>query len=389
MTAMLAAPLAMVERGRTLQQQARHTVSTARRGALAADGRRLDIARDDGFDFGGADYARLHAASGATAFQHPLWLEAFYRRLAGPRGAEKIVVTGRDADGTLRLVLPLIRRRMSGVALLESCDLGVSDYAAPVVDADLAVGAGLADAVAAVLPQHDILRLRPVRAEHVEAWRSLLGGQAARLDFFAHATTLPASFSAWRQSAYADGFRRMLDRKKKRFLKQDGARVRLLTEAAEIDRAITDIARLRAGRFQGDLIQQDFVAAFYADVARMGAAGLARTYAIEFEGAPIGHAFGIAHAGRFNYLLIGCDYEAHGRHSPGLILYDSMIADWIGAGGATFDFTIGDEPFKADFGTAPTPMFEISARPTWRGRLAAAGFAAREQLRRLRRDQTA
>jgi CelD/BcsL family acetyltransferase involved in cellulose biosynthesis len=382
---MLDAPWRLVGGGRTLQQQARQTLPTGTGGATADH--RLVVARDDGFDFSGADYARLHAASGATAFQHPLWLDAFYRRLAGPRGAEKIVVTGRDADGTLRLVLPLIRRRMSGVALLESCDLGVSDYAAPVVDADFDHGPGLAEAVGAVLPAHDILRLRPVRAEHVETWQTLLGGQAVRLDFSAHATTLGASYSAWRQSAYADGFRRMFERKKKRFLKQDGARVRLLTDPTEIDAAIAAIARLRAGRFEGDLIQQDFVAAFYADVARMGAAGLARTYAIELEGAPIGHAFGIVHAGRFNYLLIGCDYEAHGRHSPGLVLYDAMIEDWIGAGGAIFDFTIGDEPFKADFGTGPTPMFEISARPTWRGRLAAAGFAAREQLRRLRRDQ--
>nr|WP_246591349.1 GNAT family N-acetyltransferase [Aminobacter anthyllidis] len=177
----------------------------------------------------------------------------------------------------------------------------------------------------------------------------------------------------------------MLDRKKKRFLKQEGAQLRLLREPGEIRAGIAQLARLRAGRFDSDLIQGAEVEQFYADVAATGAAtGFARTYVIAIAGETIGYAFGIAVAGRFNYLLIGCDYDAHGRHSPGLVLYDSMIEDWMANNGKVFDFTIGDEPFKHQFGTTATPMFLVGENATWRGRLGAAAFAAREQLRRLR-----
>ncbi|QDZ02943.1 GNAT family N-acetyltransferase [Nitratireductor mangrovi] len=344
------------------------------------------VALEASFDFRTSEYARLFDQSDATAFQHPIWLDALYRQLAPRRGAEKVVVTGRDREtGELLFLLPLLRRRKSGVILLEATDLGVSDYAAPVCDRRFRAEAGLAPDVRAVLPAFDTLRIRPVRGEHVAAWQFFLGGDAVRQDFSAHAVMLSPDFGAWRENALAPSFRKMLDRKKKRFLKQDGASVRLLRDDGELRDAIAAIARLRAGRFEGDLIQSGYVADFYARIAAEGsAAGLSRTYAIALGGEPIGFAFGLTHAGNFNYLLIGCDYDAHGRHSPGLILYDSMIEDWIASGGKIFDFTIGDEAFKKEFGTAETAIYEISDCATWRGRLARAGLAAREGLRRMR-----
>lgn len=344
------------------------------------------VAIEPAFDFLSQEYTRLYDASDATAFQHPIWLDTFYRRLAAHRGAEKLVVTGRDAmTGDLLLVLPLIRRRRSGIVLLESCDLCVSDYAAPVIAPDLLDAGSLAGTIRAALPGFDIMRIRPVRPEHVQDWQSLLGGEAAKLGFSAHAAILQDDFTSWREIALEGSFRRMLDRKKKRFLKQDGAQARLLSNPQDVRTGIARLARLRAGRFDGDLIQDPQVETFYADIAVAGlTSGFARTYEIAIAGEAIGHAFGIAVAGRFNYLLIGCDYDTHGRHSPGLILYDSMIEDWIANNGKIYDFTIGDEPFKKQFGTAATPISMVSRNATWRGRLGAAAFAAREHWRKRR-----
>ncbi|WP_309085819.1 GNAT family N-acetyltransferase [Chelativorans sp.] len=342
------------------------------------------VALEDRFDFGSREYLELFASSSATAFQHPLWLQSLFEKLAPERGAEKIVVTARDpASNRLILVLPLVRRRKRGIVLLEASDLGVSDYAAPVAAPGLMLGPELQMAIRSTLPSHDLLRIRPIRAEHLPAWQACLGGDASRLDFSAHAAPLGGDVALWRDEKLSPGFRRRLDRKKKRFLKQPEASVRLLTEAGEIRSAISGIARLRAGRFNPDMIQNGYVEDFYADIAERGQqAGFARTYAISVGGETIGYAFGIAHAGCFNYLLIGCDYERHGRHSPGLILYDFMIEDWISEGGSLFDFTIGDESFKMEFGTEATAMYELSRRQTWRGRIAAAAFAFRERLRR-------
>lgn len=346
-------------------------------------GERIGIESD--FDFGSDAFAELFEQSDASAFQHPLWLAAFYRRLAPVRNAEPVIVAGRDADGQLQFVLPLIRRRKSGVWLLESNDLGVSDYAAPVLRAGFTATAATRAAIAAALPAHDIIRIRPIRAEHVDQWRSLLALDARRLDFSAHATDLPTRYSEWRSQALEPSFSRYLDKKKKRFFKLDRARLQLLSDPLQIAAAVDAIQAERKDRFSGDPIQDDFVRDFYAEIATAGAtAGLARTYALMLGDEAVGHVFGLTHAGRFHYLLIGCDYERHGRHSPGLILYDTMIEDWIAAGGTVFDFTIGDEAFKQDFATVPTPMFELLQTSTWRGRLAHAAFHARTELRRLR-----
>jgi CelD/BcsL family acetyltransferase involved in cellulose biosynthesis len=56
----------------------------------------------------------------------------------------------------------------------------------------------------------------------------------------------------------------------------------------------------------------------------------------------------------------------------------------IAAGGECFDFTIGDEPFKMDFGTSPTAIHALTAQPTWRGQLMRAALETRQRLSALR-----
>ena len=352
---------------------------------MAPDIPHVVVAAEPRFDFSGGEYAELFARSDATAFQHPLWLRHLFGTVAPRRDAEPCVVTGRHAEhGTLLFALPLMLRAKSGLTLLEAADLGVSDYAAPVIDRASRRTSDLSDIageVAAVLPSHDILRIRPVREEHLADWRLFFSAAPAACDFSAHAVALGKDYQAWRSAAYSPTFAKYLDRRKKRFLKLDGALLRRLADPSEIGKAIDSMAALREGRFDGDMIALEFVCEFYRDVAVEGAPSrLANTYVLEAAGEAVGYVFGLSHEGSFHYLLIGCDYTRHGKHSPGLLLYDAIIEDWIASGGTSFDFTIGDEPFKADFGTVPTRMFEITSGRTWRGKLALAAMGGRQRL---------
>lgn len=344
--------------------------------------------REDRFDFLDASYRDLHAGSAATAFQHPLWLDAFYRIVAPARGAEPVIIVGRLADGRPVLVLPMIRRKISGVLLLEAADLGVSDYAAPVVSNALAQGTEARTAILAALPDHDILRVRPVREEHVAAWQSLVGREARRLEFSAHAAEPGLPYEKWRSENFDASFQKYLDRRVRRFFKSEGASFGPIGSAAEAGRLVAEIRRLRAGRFSGDPIAEDHAARFYCEIAERGIGeDFARCYALHLDGRLVGAVFGLTHAGRYHYLLIGCDYEAFGKLSPGLVLYDRMMEDWALQGGSAFDFTIGDEPFKADFATRPTAMFSIGATPSIKGRMATLAFEARERLGGLKKQR--
>ncbi|EAU43122.1 hypothetical protein FP2506_09771 [Fulvimarina pelagi HTCC2506] len=346
---------------------------------------RIGVRLEPDFDFSSSDYAALFSASNATAFQHPLWLTEFYGKLAPARDASPVVVTGRDESGRLVFLIPMILRRIRGFRLLEAHDLGVSDYCAPVIRADarlaLAAQPHLTRNVAHALPAHDLLRIRNCRAETVEDWRLFFTDPFHDHDFAAHAAELGTDYDSWRAAALPDTFRKQLDRKKRRFFKAGKVTIERLAEPAAIRQAIAAIASLRAGRFEGDMIQWPAVAEFYAAVAVAGSTdGVARTYRMSLDGEPVAYVFGLCHAGRFNYLLIGGDYERFGRHSPGLVFYDELIREWIAEGGAVFDFTIGDEAFKADFGTTPTRMMTLETPRSGLGRLALAARGARRRF---------
>mgnify|MGYP000123739932 CR=1 FL=1 len=348
---------------------------------------RIDLRSE--YDFLQSEYADLFATADATPFQHPVWLHHIYTRLAPARRGRMAVVTIRDPDDRLVGVLPLMLRTKTGVRLLETTDLGVSDYACPVLHRDIAARLlatpGLRERIASILPPHDVMRIRPIRREHADAWQALLGGKPEFLGFSAHATELGDDHARWKAEKAAKSLRQRLSRAEKQIVKQGGATLHRLESEIDIRVAMAAIQSLRAGRFEGDPIQEDLVRDFYADAALAGAGeGLAGVYRLDIGDAPAGYVFGLCWRGTYHYLLIGCDYQTYSRCSPGLVLYDRIIADVIDRGGRVFDFTIGDEPFKADFGTEATPMFGLFETPTWLGRLARTAFEARERRKRAR-----
>jgi CelD/BcsL family acetyltransferase involved in cellulose biosynthesis len=85
----------------------------SRNAALAGE---FQIRAERNFDFGGPDYTSLFARSGASAFQHPLWLQAVYATLAPARNAEPLIITARRSDdGALVMVLPMLGRQKIGI----------------------------------------------------------------------------------------------------------------------------------------------------------------------------------------------------------------------------------------------------------------------------------
>lgn len=353
--------------------------------ALDQEVDRVAISLEPAFDFLSGEYEELFAQSEATAFQHPIWLDCFYRHMLAPSEAEKVVVVGRASrTGRLAFVLPLVRRRQSGVVLVEAANLGVGDYAHPVLRRCWRPEPWLVAMVKAALPSHDLLNIRPMREESVAAWTLFFGDDDTPLTYSAHAVELSGSFQTWRASAYDPSFARNVDRKKKRFFKSGAVEFVRLSTPDDVRQAIDAIARFRAGRFEGDLLQQEFARRFYAEVAARGAhTGLARTYRLTLDGEMVAATFGLTHRGRFCSILVSGDYARFGRHSPGFLLDDLVLEDWMNDGGEVFDFTIGDESYKHGFGTSPTAMHAIVSPANLKGRAAATAFTTWRTLRRM------
>lgn len=308
------------------------------------------------FDFGSQEFRLLLDRSRASAFQQPEWLAAFYRHMAPAHSADPLVVTGRNAEGELCLVLPLLRRAALDV---EYAFLGVTDYACPVVAGDLAMDDRPASFLRQLFGAGTRLTIGPVHQDHVASWRSLLGVEPRELDFGAHSVRYGSPYPQWRRANL--GMRRAgsLDRKARRLNEVAELRLERLGPT-DVRPALLAAADFRAGRFKDDPLRTPHGLEFYIEVATNGAhSGLARTWRLMSGRTMVGLVFGLTEGTTFRYILLACDYASQARYSPGRLALDHAMTAWAAEGGASFDFTIGDEPFKADFGCTRTPMYEF------------------------------
>lgn len=339
----------------------------------------LDVALEPAFDFAGADYRGLHPCSQASAFQAPRWLDRLHRDVAPARGAEAATVTVRAADGRLMLVLPLMRRRQRGVAILEFADFGVCDYLGAVYDpADaplLLADASLPRRIAAALPRHDLLALTKLTGDQPLLRRLFPNTRRARMRFAAYPAQLQASWKAWRKARLDQSFRRYLDMKRRRLERTGPPAFALLDEPARIRDAFMTMRRYRAERFKAigghDALDDDAVYDFYLRMAVEGARdGSARTHCLYLADEPIAVIFGLAHRGIYSLLLVGLDAVRHARLSPGLLAIEDTLRAAVEAGDTVYDFTIGDHAYKLQFGAEATPLHEWHEGRTIRGHVA-------------------
>ncbi|MEZ5832950.1 MAG: GNAT family N-acetyltransferase [Dongiaceae bacterium] len=321
---------------------------------------KIDLTAVSEFDFASDAYWALFLRSRCSPFQHPDWLTPFYRILAPAYNARPLIVVGRHVgSGALKLVVPLIRRRIGGTVAIESAFLGVSDYAVPLIDTTIEIeDGGLARDFLAALGAFDRLEITPVRRDDLEAWRPLLPGRPIALGFGAHHLRMASPPTV--APALARKMRRLAELGPLRLDLAVPESVRQVMSAAQ---------RFRRGRFPNDPMQHDASFAFYVEVAMRGArSGLARTYMLSCGDRLVAVLFGVIHRRRFHYLVLGCDYASHRRFSPGMIMFAKTMKHWFDDGGDVYDFTIGDEPFKTALGCERTPMYGLPRTGTIRRR---------------------
>lgn len=337
------------------------------------------IEREDGFDFLSAEYAALHSAAAATAFQDGVWLHCLYTTLAPARGAQSVVVTvRRDIDRELVLVLPLVRRGRI-VRTLAFADLGVADYSSavvrPAVLEELSRRPEVIAGIRRALGRFDLLQVDRVPGSP-DPLAALLGGaHVHRHHYDTHLMTLAATPEAWRHSL-DPAFVRHLERKYKR-LRPKGERVlREVTDVSEVEPLMQRMRAFRAARFAErrgvDLVQDDDTFAFYRAVAAdsVHRGGPGRLVVLEIAGEPVAIALDLVEGDRELFLLVGYDIERLRNYSLGLLIVDGLVQDAIGRGKSYFDLTVGDESYKSDFAACALPLHQVRVPRTVLGRAA-------------------
>jgi CelD/BcsL family acetyltransferase involved in cellulose biosynthesis len=323
------------------------------------------VAAASRFDFLSEEYATLFAESCATAFQHPIWLDAIYDKLVPRLNVEPLIVIVREAaNGRLVMLLPLVRRRYRGLRTIEFADLGVSDYVAPVAS-EATIDAIAADPFAcrrikALLKPFDMLRIRKLRSPS-ESVQRLLGATAcSEIPMSAYAVPLGPDFAAWRADKISTSYRKELDKKSRQLHRKGQVVFDCVTDAETIEATLLKMREYRRPRFEtGDLLQDQIYFDFYLDVAIRARSSLARLYSTLMDGVPIAGAMALSHKGSLLVILTGFDHDNYKSQSLGSLIFEMIAKHGISVGDRELDFTIGDEPYKVLFGAQKSPIYQI------------------------------
>ena len=339
----------------------------------------FDVSIENAFDFSSNEYARLFAGSTATAFQHPLWLEGIYSKLAPAGGAKRLVIAARArANGELVMIMPLLRIRRGPIRTVEFADLRVSDYIAPVCSqsgfSELLQDEAACREIQRFLRPFDLLRF-PKLPNGMIFLEKLLGAQPrVAMETNAYPVHLNAPFEQWRSSALERSYQKELA-KKLRQLQKKGELEFSCEDASSIVATLEMMKQYRGPRFHargdGDLLQRPEYFDFYSEVALRGIGSFSRLYALRMDGRVIAVVLGLCHNGSFLIIMGGFDIAAFKSQSLGALMFEQVAKDCIARGDRVLDFTIGDEPYKKLFGAQPSPMWTVTQTGSAAGAIAA------------------
>lgn len=341
-----------------------------------------------------AGWRRLEADGCLTAFQKFDWAAPWYAAMAAFNRAEPlIVVVKRVGDDAPVAILPLARTTSRLGRCVSFADLAVSDYAGPVLahpdrldddDARAAIGAALA-----AIDDADFVKF--------EKLAPIIGGRPNPLFHWAGARAFPASAYA---APVARPFAAVEQRFDKSLLKNLKRGRRLLGEqkgpwtlvrsqnTEEAALFFSDMVDQRRERFHA-LGEPDFLAdpayrIFYSKVLAGDPTGaFATVFAIKVGEEVVAAEFGLLHSDAFLALLPS--YRRDGewkRYGLGQIL-TVAIMEWCAENGfSRYDMTIGDETYKFAYAVEECPLRALLLPLTPRGRVVAALWRLKEDLRR-------
>lgn len=283
-----------------------------------------------------------------------IWVDSF------ASNARLRILIGRDGEGKLVAVLPLLQQRaslmgapvrqLSSAANEHSCrfDLVAQDARA----------AGLAFfTYIASDKTWDVLRLTDVpegghawslystaeaRGSQVGTWKSLNSPYIE----------LPSSFSSLLEQL-SPKFRSNIRRRYKRLSERGAVTLERVTGGADLEQKLEEGFALEQSSWKGRngtaISQSSETRRFYLELAREASAGgYLSLYFLRLDGQPVAFHYGLTYGDAY-YLLKPAYAEAQKECSPGQLLMFEVLKDCIERGLREFDFLGPDMPWKRDW----------------------------------------
>jgi CelD/BcsL family acetyltransferase involved in cellulose biosynthesis len=326
-----------------------------------------------------------------TPFQSAHWLSAWLDTFATDPAIEPHLITLRDGAGVIVFALPIIRYREGALRVIEIPDLGVTDYAAPLLRrdrlVDLPAAPALLDLMRRAMPPADLLRLNrlcPLVAGMPNPLHDHPAGRRNRISGWL--LNLPQTPEAY-HSRLGKAHRETLGKYRRRFAQIEGSEAYPIedvpTALAELDH-LDRMQEARVTELGKDYhLNQPRIAAFYRRLVETGIASretLMCRFAVKGETLAVN--FAVRAGERLVYLRLTNAFGEWARFSLGTLVTDHMIRASIGIGVGEFDFAMGDYEYKRRFGAKVMPLHNLVLPLSARGWPAAALWHLRDRLAR-------
>ncbi len=341
--------------------------------------------------------ARWSDVAPSTPFQHRLWCEAWYAAFAGV--VEPLIAEVSDAaTGEPALLLPLIRRRQNGIAVIEFADCDLTDYNAPLLgpaaprdeQAAAALWRDFTVALRRLSGGADLLRFRKMPADLAGQPNPLaLLDEAGPCSLNGNAVTTGEDYDAWRFTLEKT-VRKELERSWRVFTRDPQAKFSLFTDndaALRIVSATEDQQRARMESLGLNFVlNNETCAAFYRNLVRGGlGSGYAIVSALTVGEEVVATLLGIRQGAHYTMIRISNAGEKWSNCSPGRLVIERTMAALHQDGVREFDFSIGNYAYKRRFGVERLALVDLSAALSPRGLPYALRDRAARELRRYPR----
>ncbi|CAN7509097.1 GNAT family N-acetyltransferase [Bradyrhizobium sp. LjRoot220] len=335
----------------------------------------------DNWDSVAGGWAAAYRLGQATIFQHEKWLAAWYGAFAGQPGIEPLVATVRDrVTGEIALLLPLIRRKLKRVCVVEFADLELTDYNAPL----LGPAAPREPKAAAVLWRdlRRALRRLPGGADLIRFKKmplDLPGGSnpLAMLDgagpcaLNGNLVTTGEDFDQYKRSLKRD-VRRVLERSWRAFTAYPGAAFRIAGEQDEALRVLAALDAQQSARMQhlgvNFVLDDGAHADFYQSLVRNGVGdGYAVVSTLTVGEEIVATLLGVRSGPRYVMVRVSNAGDKWSGCSPGRLVIERTMAALHKDGVREFDFSVGEYDYKRRFGVMHLPLVDIGSALSLRG----------------------
>lgn len=297
----------------------------------------------------------LYASGAATAFQNYEWLDTWVR--TSVERSDVRIIAGHDNQRCI-MILPMALERHRGANRLVWLGHQFSDYTGPLIDRSLLEHLtakdvdNLLDDIARAIPEADYIYLAK-QPDTLEGLPNPFARHRARpFTCSAHHARLSGNWKEF-SLAHRSGKSLRRFREKERNLAKLGSMAFVCEtdpqRCADLMDTLLDwkIAQLTA---RGDRVpfSRNETFSFLRQMARTSRPdGSFRMYGLMLDEEPVALAFCLVRAERMIYYLCGYGQAETARYSPGVLLLHKLFETALDEGLEIFDFSNGDEDYKA------------------------------------------